>query len=581
MNAALRSPFVLPRKRGWSWLAALVERALGLSALDRHYRERPPQSTLDQFLDFTLTTLDVGHEVLGQGLDAVPASGAAVVVANHPFGGVEGVLLGKLLRQRRPDVKILVNDLLARIPELRELFIPVSVLDPKAKARNANGLREALRHLQGGGLLLIFPAGMVASYDLRQRRVTERAWNRLAGHLVQRSGACAVPMFIEGRNSVLFHLLGLIHFRLRTLLLPRQMLNRRGTTVRVHVGDPVTGPELTSLGDADEIVRYLRLATYLLPSCEAIGRPLPLPRQQPLAPAVARADLLTNLAALDPEHLLLRSGEIAVYCAPAARLGAFLPELARLRELTFRAAGEGTGRALDSDRFDPDYLHLFLWQETDQEIVGAYRLGATDAVTARRGLDGLYTRQLFHYDRAFLDGLGTSLEMGRSFVQPRYQRNPQALDLLWKGIGAFVSRHRQYTTLFGPVSISAEYSALSRQLIMHSLSLHFGDSARAGQVRPRQRLREVKAPWSHDLLAVLTDERRLSRLIKRIEGDKSLPVLLRQYLNLSGRLICFHVDREFSNTLVGLIAVDLRRVEPRMLKRYLTADAAKALIEGN
>ena len=580
MNAALPSPFLLPRKRGLSWLAVLAERVLGLRRLDTYYRHRPAAADLDQFLDFALQALDVGHEVLGQGIAAVPQTGATVVVANHPFGGVEGVLLGKLLRQRRPDVKILVNDMLTRIPELRELFIPVSVLDRNARARNANGLREANRHLKAGGLLLIFPAGMVASYDLRQRRVTERAWNRLAGHLVLRSGASVVPMFIEGRNSALFHLLGLVHFRLRTLLLPRQLLNRRSTTVRVHVGDPVTGPELSTLGDADEMVRYLRLATYLLPSREAIGRPLPLPRQLPVAPPVARAELLGNLVELSAEHLLLRNGDIAVYCAPADCLPALLPELARLRELTFRAAGEGTGRAQDGDRFDADYLHLFLWHEVDHEIVGAYRIATTDTVLARRGLDGLYTRQLFRYDRAFLDGLGTSLEMGRSFVQPRYQRNPLALDLLWKGIGAFVSRHRQYTTLFGPVSISAEYSAFSRQLIMHCLSLHFGDSERAGQVKPRRRLREVKAPWSHDLLAVLTDERRLSRLIKRIEGDKSLPVLLRQYLNLSGRLICFHVDREFSNTLVGLIAVDLRRVEPRLLKRYLSPDAAQALIQG-
>jgi len=580
VNAALPSPFLLPRKRGLSWLAVLAERVLGLRRLDTYYRHRPAAADLDQFLDFALQALDVGHEVLGQGIAAVPQTGATVVVANHPFGGVEGVLLGKLLRQRRPDVKILVNDMLTRIPELRELFIPVSVLDRNARARNANGLREANRHLKAGGLLLIFPAGMVASYDLRQRRVTERAWNRLAGHLVLRSGASVVPMFIEGRNSALFHLLGLVHFRLRTLLLPRQLLNRRSTTVRVHVGDPVTGPELSTLGDADEMVRYLRLATYLLPSREAIGRPLPLPRQLPVAPPVARAELLGNLVELSAEHLLLRNGDIAVYCAPADCLPALLPELARLRELTFRAAGEGTGRAQDGDRFDADYLHLFLWHEVDHEIVGAYRIATTDTVLARRGLDGLYTRQLFRYDRAFLDGLGTSLEMGRSFVQPRYQRNPLALDLLWKGIGAYVSRHRQYTTLFGPVSISAEYSAFSRQLIMHCLSLHFGDSERAGQVKPRRRLREVKAPWSHDLLAVLTDERRLSRLIKRIEGDKSLPVLLRQYLNLSGRLICFHVDREFSNTLVGLIAVDLRRVEPRLLKRYLSPDAAQALIQG-
>lgn len=580
MTPALTSPFLLPRRRGLAWIAALAERLLGLHRLDRHYRDRPIQAGLDAFLDFTLRTLDVGYELRGQGLDAIPASGATVVVANHPFGGVEGVLLGKLLRQRRVDVKILVNDMLTRIPELREMFIPVNVLDRKAKTRNTAGLREAQRHLAAGGLLLVFPSGMVASFDLRERRVTERAWNRLAGHLIQRSGAAAVPMFIEGRNSTLFHLFGLIHPRLRTILLPRQLLIRRGTTVRVHIGEPVTGPELSSLGDADEIVRYLRLATYLLPSCEALGRALPPPRQQPLIDAIEPAVLSTAVAALAPEDLLLSQGDIDVYCAPAARLGALMDELARLREMTFRAAGEGTGRARDSDRFDPHYLHLFLWHRVDQAIVGAYRIAATDQVLAGHGIDGLYSRQLFRYDREFLRGLGPSLEMGRSFVQPRYQRNPQALDLLWKGIGAYVSRHRQYTTLFGPVSISADYGALSRQLIMHCLSLHFGDNERARQVRPVRPLREVKAPWSRDLLAVLADERRLSRLVKRLEGNKSLPVLLRQYLNLSGRLICFHVDREFGNTLVGLIAVDLRRVEPRMLKRYLSADAAQALIEG-
>lgn len=579
MTPEFTSPFLLPRYRGLRWIAALAERLLGLHRLDYHYRQRPSQGDLDAFLDFTLQTLDVGFELRGQGLDAIPATGATVVVANHPFGGVEGVLLGKLLRQRRSDVKIMVNDMLTRIPELRELFIPVNVLDRKAKTRNTAGLREAQRHLAAGGLLLLFPSGMVASFDLRARRVTERAWHRLAGHLIQRARAAAVPVFIEGRNSAFFHLCGLIHPRLRTLLLPRQLLNRRGTTVRVHIGEPVTGSELTNLGDADEIVRYLRLATYLLPSREAVDRPLPLPQQQPLIDAIEPEALAAAVAALAPEDLLLVQGEIEVYCAPSTRLGVLMDELARLREMTFRAAGEGTGRARDSDRFDSHYLHLFLWHRSDKAIVGAYRIAATDRVLAEHGIDGLYSRQLFRYDREFLRGLGPSLEMGRSFVQPRYQRNPQALDLLWKGIGAYVSRHRQYTTLFGPVSISAEYGALSRQLIMHCLSLHFSDGERARQVRPVRPLREVKVPWSRDLLAVLADERRLSRLVKRLEGDKSLPVLLRQYLNLSGRLICFHVDREFSNTLVGLIAVDLRRVEPRMLKRYLTTDAAQAMIE--
>jgi putative hemolysin len=278
-----------------------------------------------------------------------------------------------------------------------------------------------------------------------------------------------------------------------------------------------------------------------------------------------------------PATPLLEMAEFQVFCARGAEIPHTLREIGRLREETFRPAGEGSGRALDLDRYDAHYHHLFLWNRAKQEIAGAYRLGLVSEIVPRHGLDGLYTRSLFHFGPEFLERLGPAMELGRSFITPAYQRGFLPLLLLWKGIGQFVLEHAPAHVLFGPVSVSAHYVRLSRELMASVLSQQSGNPALARLVRPRRPLRTgwgAVKPVSCNL-----DE--LGDLIADLEADgKSIPVLLRQYLKLGGQLVAFSVDPKFNHCLDGLIVVDLARTDPKLLERYMTpAGAARFLSE--
>ncbi len=253
-----------------------------------------------------------------------------------------------------------------------------------------------------------------------------------------------------------------------------------------------------------------------------------------------------------------------------------MPEIGRLREITFREVGEGAGLERDIDIYDKDYLHLFIWNTEKQEIAGAYRLGLVDKLRKKYGIKGLYSRSLFKYRKKFIKSLGPSIEMGRSFICVDYQRSLTALLLLWKGIGTYVSRNPKYTTLFGPVSISSDYSELSRSLMSNFLEMHHYDNERAVSVKPTNpKKKPRKMFWTRNMLSDLGDSQLLSKLIYRMEGDKGLPVLIRQYLNMCGRLVCFNVDKDFNDALDGMIIVNLLEVPEKMLARYMGKEEAK------
>ena len=287
------------------------------------------------------------------------------------------------------------------------------------------------------------------------------------------------------------------------------------------------------------------------------------------------ADLPAEVAALEADERLIDSSALQVYCARADRIPSVLEEIGRLRELTFRAAGEGTGKACDVDEFDPHYLHLFLWDAAAQRVAGAYRLGLVDEILASRGKQGLYTHSLFSYPTRLLTALGPAIELGRSFVRVEYQRDFAPLFLLWRGIARFVERSPKYAVLFGAVSISAAYSAASQRLMVEYLSAHCAEERLASQVRPR-------SPYGEGLPSeepVPQSLEELGRLVAQIEKDrKGVPVLLRQYLRLGGRLLGFTVDSGFGNTLDGLIVVDLRQIEPAILARYMGKAASAAFL---
>jgi putative hemolysin len=548
-----------------------LTRLLGIDQLGRIYHstteDRPiPEQLLDK--------LAVTYRVSGLDLQQIPRTGATVIVANHPFGILEGAVLATVLQRIRPDVRFLANQVLDRIPEIQDLIIPVNVLGG-AEQKNAAGLRRAIEYLRGGGCLVVFPAGEVSHFQPREGMVADSRWHtvvaRLVGALSRKGVAVAtVPAYIRGSNSVLFQIVGMLHPRIRTALLARELLNKQDRLVELRIGSPVTHKKLLEIPSPKERTEYLRWRTYLLAGRSEFKPKTSLPllnrlRQRTprvVMAAVDRNSLISEVAALGREQRLFQAGDLEVYVTPAHAIPAVLEEIGRLRELTFRAVGEGTGKSTDVDAFDAHYLHLFVWNTAKQDIVGAYRLAGTDVTR------DLYTATLFKYTGDFLDKLGPALELGRSFVRPEYQRGFAPLLALWKGIGAYVARNPRYKTLFGPVSISNQYQAVSRELMVAFLERNASLLDWASLIssrNPFKRRSGTPLPSSEGF-----DLEDLSDCVADLEPTRTgVPVLLRQYLKLGGKLLGFNLDPEFSDALDGLIVVDLTKTEPRLLERYL------------
>jgi putative hemolysin len=570
-------------------LQGLAEKLLGLNECQAVYDRVAGHTDAAAFMRSVLEAMEVRAAADPRELERIPRSGPAVVVANHPFGGIEGLLLASLLLSVRSDVRVMANYLLNRVPPMREIVIPVDPFNLSGSVRaNLAPMRAALRWVRSGGMLMVFPSGEVSHLRLDQRGVSDPAWNAAVGGIIRHSGATALPVYIHGRNSAAFQAAGLIHPRLRTALLARELLNKRGRSIALRIGSRIPHARLSRFAGDRAMVDYLRWRTYLL-GCGAgthrrrprADAPAPT-RMQRVAAAQDPAALRRDVQALPPESRLAGSGDLSALLAPAGDIPHVLAEIGRLRELTFRAASEGTGKARDLDRFDTHYLHLFIWNEASNEVVGAYRLGPTDSIVARHGRRGLYTSTLFHSRPEFYTALGPALELGRSFVRPEYQRSFSALLLLWKGIGGFIARHPRYRMLFGPVSISRDYSDLSRRLIATTLLRHSQAHELALLVRPRSPapLTPLRVPGCDMPASALApvDFKEACELVADLElQQKEVPVLLRQYLNLGGQLLAFNIDRSFGGVMDGLIVVDLLRADRRTLHRYMGPDGVAAL----
>lgn len=594
MSRAVRESFVdlqglLPKRIDGPLSRFLLSRLLGLGKCDRAYRTLPVFRNPGEFARASLEQVGVRFELSPEEQFRIPAHGPAIVVANHPFGGLESMFMIWLLTCLRDDVRILANFHLSRIAELQSLFFSIDPFGGRAAARtNASGLRQALRWVKGGGLLFMFPAGEVARFDWRSGTVSDPAWSPLIARLIRLAQADVLPVFIEGRNSLPFQAAGLIHPRLQTALLIREMFNKRSRQFAVRVGQPIPFARLQGIKTDAELAAHLRLKTYMLGAAEAQPKRSSMPvrsectRCEPIPEPIQRERLQTEIAALPPQQLLVQNGEFRVYYAEARQVPWLLQELGRCRELTFRTVGEGTGRSSDIDLFDDYYDHLFVWNvERGGELVGAYRLGQVDRIRARFGKRGLYTATLFEYRGPLLAHLHQALELGRSFVMPEYQKSFAALMLLWKGIAEYLVRHPQYRVLFGAVSISNDYAPLSKEMLIEYLRHHNYESKLARLVRARQPFRRP-----HDLrllsaeLKGLADLEALSALVSDIEPDgKGVPILLRQYLKLGGRLLGFNVDPAFNNSIDCLIMVDLLQTDPRVLNKYMGRENAETYLQ--
>lgn len=557
-----------------------VQKLLGLDSLNEIYAVIHDPTDIHRFHQRALDALKVRTDVTQEDLAAIPADGPTVVVANHPFGAIEGLMLVSLLRARRPDVRVLANHFLTRIPELRSYLIAV---DPYAGEgavqRNIRAIRKAIDWLKRGGLLGIFPAGDVSRLHLTTGLVADNEWNPMIARIVRRTGATVLPIFFEGANSVLFQAAGLIHSRLRTALLPNELLNKADRTISVRIGSPIGQKQTASISDDRDLINYLRLRTYFLAE-RPTAAPPKRPRHgfarkrvvEPIALASSPKRMSEEVTSLPQEARLCDGGDCSVLCCSATDIPYIMREIGRLRELTFRRVGEGTNHARDIDRFDDTYHQLFIWKHGTREIIGAYRLGLIDSIVESQGINGLYSHTLFRYNHNLIRQIGPAIELGRSFIRPEYQREYAPLHLLWRGIGQFIVHHPHYRSLIGPVSISSHYKTASMLLMMRFLKDNNFNQDLARMVKARTPLKARPSPlWSRQLDShVVRSIDDVADLIADIEdSQRGTPVLLRQYLRLGGRLLAFNVDPDFNDALDGLILVDLMCTPARVLEKYL------------
>jgi putative hemolysin len=537
--------------------------------------------------DGILREMDVEYTVRPGDLKHVPLEGPAVVFANHPFGMLDGIAMASFLLRLRPDVKLLANQLLGCMQELsRHCILVDNMMGEGHESANRRGIREALDWVKQGHMLIVFPAGEVASWSRHHRRVLDPQWNRNMARIARMTGAKSIPAFISGTNSVGFHLVGMINPRLRTLFLPHELINKRGRRMEIRIGAPVEGETLKAISDDDKAIDLLRWNSSLLSLRDRIGSPRTRffhGNWQPkhaVAPAEDPSILLRELSSLPADALLVKAGKMRVYALSSRQAPRVVREIGRLREITFRASGEGTGKARDLDRFDAYYTHLVLWNDERQEIAGAYRVCNVQYVLRRYGQRGLYTATLFRFQPKFFASVGPALELGRSFIHLDYQRQYAPLLVLWKGIGSYLVRHPETPMLFGAVSISSDYSMASREVLTSYLSAHSVDAELLKMLRPKHPPRAVSENVHEpEMFARVFSIDDISDWVSMFESDgKGVPVLVRHYMKLGGKFLGFNVDAKFSNVLDGLLMVDLRKANPELLARYLGKEGAKGFL---
>jgi putative hemolysin len=509
-------------------------------------------------------------------LRRIPAQGAFVAIANHPSGMLDGLILLYLLSGLRPDFRAVANEILA--PLLPNLADQLTLVNPERSAAGSNvpSVRRLLRYLQNDVPLGLFPAGEVAYQTSVFQPALDPAWNPTAGRLIEAARVPVVPVWLSGQNSAAFSLLGLLHPMLRTARLPAELLNKRGQTIQVRIGQPIAAATLATLPAPDRLA-YLRARVYALKpgmGTASLGLfPIATP---PAVVAETEGSLLeADIKQLRSSRCLLRHQQWEVYVAKKSEIPNVLREIGRLRELTFRREGEGTQQPIDLDRYDEYYRHLFLYDRKARRLVGAYRVGRGRSILQHYGKRGFYLHSLFRMKKELRPLLRESLELGRSFVREEYQKQPLPLALLWKGIAEYIARHPEYRYLIGPVSISNRFAAVSKAVMVEYLQRHCTDPNWAGLVKPRKqfRYRPLDAHSCPEVLqAGLANLQDLQQLISGLEpGGSGVPVLLRQYLKQNARIISFNLDPRFSNALDGFMVLDARELPARthrLLERY-------------
>ncbi|UYW01155.1 lysophospholipid acyltransferase family protein [Flavobacterium agricola] len=527
------------------------------------------------FLDRLIKELKVTYDIPNDDLKRLPKNGPYITISNHPLGGLDGILLMKILLEQNPEYKVIGNFLLQEIVPLKPVIMPVNPFEDKKDVKSSvAGLKETLRHVSDGKPLGIFPAGEVSTIE-RENIMVDKPWEPVAMKIIQKANVPVVPIYFHTKNSRMFYWLAKLNPILRTLKLPSELLTQKNKVVKIRIGKPISVAEQDEHKESIEAyTEFLRKKTYILSNTYAeeekklpgvktfekfTKTPEPEPKQ--IVTAANHDKIIEEIALLREdaaEYRLLQSKSYEVFFTPADKIPNILHEIGRLREITFREIGEGTNESIDLDKFDQYYYHMFLWDEDAQCIAGAYRMGLGKQIYEKHGIDGFYLQELFKFEPELHKMMAESIEMGRAFIISDYQQKPMPLFLLWKGIVHTTLRHPEHKFLIGGVSISNQFTDFSKSLMIEFMKSHYYDPYIAQFVRPKMEYKVKLKDEDKDFVfnATEADLNKFDKIIDEVEpGNLRLPVLIKKYIKQNARVIAFNVDPLFNNAVDGLMYI--------------------------
>ena len=534
------------------------------------------------FLNKLIELYKYNYKVHDEDLKKIPEKGPFIIISNHPMGGADGLILIKLFSDKRKDFKFLANFLLQKVEPLKQFFLPVNPFENRKDLQSSMaGIKNALEHIRSGAPLGIFPAGEVSAYQKGKREITDREWHSVVIKLIRKAQVPVIPVFFEAKNSKLFYFLGKINPLLRTIKLPSELLNKKNQLLKVRIGYPISVNEQNLFTDIKEYGDFLRMKTYTLGGKIKSKKLFCLqPKEKLLISEVPQKQIISEVKSLTDKNLLFTLENYKVYHAKSEIIPNILREIGRLREITYREVGEGTGKSIDIDKSDSWYTHLFIWDDDANCIVGAYRMGKGKELLEQFGMKGFYLQSLFKFNDKILPTLEKSIELGRSFIRKEYQRKTLSLFLLWKGILYFLLKNQEYRYLIGPVSISDSFSDFSKGLIVEFLKANCYNKELSQYVIPRNEFNYNLADHidvSVFLKFMNNDISRLDKFIHDIEPEQRIPVLFKKYIKQNARIIGCNVDPKFNYCLDVVMLLDLKDV-PHEVIDSLSKEASDTII---
>ena len=558
---------------GW-----FLMKLLKISTLNKMYDRNKHLKDVD-FLNGILDDLQIKFEIPKEDLKRLPKEGAYITISNHPLGGIDGVLLLKLMLEREPDFKIIANFLLHRIEPIKKYIMPVNPFENHKDAKSSViGIKETFRHLSDGKPLGMFPAGEVSTYK-DGKLVVDKAWEEGAIKVIRKAQVPVVPIYFHAKNSWLFYFLSKISGTFRTAKLPSEVFSQKNRVIKVRIGKQISVKEQNEHTTIAEYSEFLRRKTYILANSfnkekgnkflSTSSLKVQKSPKQIVKPANA-AQIIKEVAALrEADCRLLQSKNYEVFFAGADKIPSVLYEIGRLREITFREVGEGTNESIDLDKYDTYYHHLFLWDDEAKKIAGAYRMGLGAEIYPKYGINGFYLNSLFRFEPELHDMMHKSIEMGRAFIIKEYQQKPMPLFLLWRGIIHTTLHYPEHKFLLGGVSISNQFSDFSKSLMIEFMKSHYYDPYIAQYIHPKKAYKIKLKDVDKDFVFNETeaDLNKFDKIIDELEpGALRLPVLIKKYIKQNARLVAFNVDPMFNNAIDGLIYLRISDIPESTMK---------------